>query len=102
MPDYSLNTNAQAIGIQMHGKRTVDPLSGHLVVTHNVGYPPTYFVAKITANYGLGLSTVIASLTETFGFATANSYQIDIRGAQSVLAGDYGVLILKDPVGVTS
>lgn len=100
--DFSVSTNARPLSIHLHGIRAVNPSNSHLLFTHNVGYPPTYFVTPV-GPFGTHLpQNTIKGLTETFGFATANSYQIDIRGAQSGLAGNYAVMILKDPIEVAS
>lgn len=100
--DFSFLTNARNIGIQMHGTRATNA-SGHLVFVHDAGYPPTYFVARIQTNIGAtAFPPRIFPMNQAFGFATANASTIDIRGAQTVLSGNYAVLVLKDPVEVAS
>lgn len=100
MGDYTLNSNSKPISLQLHGKRST--VSGHLAFDHNVGYPPSFFVAHINVNNFTGPSTTISAMNDTFGFSIADDTQITIRGAQAGLVGDYAVLILKDPIEVAS
>lgn len=103
--EYNLNTNAKSMAIQMHGVRTAGPGSVpayNVVIDHRLGYPPTYYLAKRAAQTGavnpmLG-RVLIESMNAGSGISSSNTITMLVRGAQSVLLGDYMFIVLKDPV----
>lgn len=105
--NFSLHTNARSFAIHMCGKKTVDSSTSNLLVlNHDLGYPPTFFVARRqvesgSANPLLGQTTQNAFVRNA-ALATANSATITLRGAQAALNGEYTYLILKDPVDTAS
>lgn len=99
--EFSLNTNAKSLAVHMHGVAAVNG-SGLLVLTHDVGYPPTYFIAQYANNSGaLYTSTPVMNGLNTLPTkAVSTTITTTIRGGQSTLAGNFAYLILKDPVDV--
>jgi len=98
---YSLNTQAKAMGIQQTGVVEATVSNGHeLVITHDLGYPPTYLTAEMdltdTSN------PKIAVMGNVLGRVTANSVQVRIVGALAVLLGSWAYLVLKDPIEVAA
>lgn len=103
--EYTLNTNAKSMAIQMHGVRRADQYSipaYNVVIDHRLGYPPTYYLARRYAQEGssnpsLG-KTVVEAMNAGSGISSSNSITMLVRGAQAPLLGDYMFIILKDPV----
>lgn len=106
--DFSLNSNFRPINIHQHGLQTVGTVTpGKLTITHNIGYRPTYYVAFYSPNTGTSFypnpfqgSPTLRPMLSFINFASADNYQITLRGAQAGLSGTYAYLILKDPVDV--
>lgn len=101
---FTLNTSAKAISIHKHGTISVDT-TGKIVITHTIGYPPTFFISPIqTIPGGFGIlngQRTVREFGSQLGLGSANGSTIIISGAQGVLGvGDYAYIILKDPVEV--
>lgn len=102
---YTLNSNAKSLAYQSHGiqvAETSGTYSGSLIIRHNLGYPPTYFICGIGEEKGVANPSKGKVTTSTMyaGFGNAKSDSLDIRisGAQGALFGKYIYLILKEPV----
>lgn len=103
--NFALHTNAKSLAIHMHGIATATAAtSNELRLDHDVGYPPTYFVAKRAVQIGsanpIKDKVAMESLNAGSGISDSTAIRLTIRGAQSALLGDYVYLILKDPVDV--
>lgn len=104
---YTMNTNAKSMTIQQHGIQNISAASVpayNLAINHRLGYPPTYYIANRYTHTGatnpsLG-KTVMGAIDTVVGIAKSNTITLTVRGAQSLLIGDYMFIILKDPVDV--
>jgi len=107
MYPFTLNTRGKQLSIHKHGTATpVDQYSLVLNVTHNVGYPPSYMIAKMynksdwsgiyTYPYG-NESETISVLTQTYYLAKTTATDIEFRGYQSAFGTKHAYIILKDP-----
>jgi hypothetical protein len=74
------------------------------VITHNIGYPPTYLFAIYDPDGPGGIYTdplmgapVITSLGSLNCFITATTTTIKLTGAQSVFSGRVAYVIIRDP-----
>lgn len=107
MEPFTLNTRGKQISIHKHGVATG---SGNLEVTHNIGYPPSYMIAKITQASTLGSNfpdlkysgtQVVSPLTTSFYLARPlNANTMRFNGVQTGLFGEYAYVILKDPMEI--
>lgn len=103
--DYSLNTNAKSLAIHQHGIATASSATNdELRITHDMGYPPTYFIAQRKVEAGSANPILGKTSMECFnngtGKSSSTATKLTIEGAQAALAGDFAYLILKDPVDV--
>lgn len=104
--DFSIDTQAKALAVQMTGIRTADPNNSFAVtINHKLGYPPTVLAAKLThpsewvsvfAN-PLPVDLTLPLSAVSGARQTADSQNVIMRGAQSALRGDYCILITKEP-----
>lgn len=103
LSDFSIDTQGKAIAIQQTGISTVDPTTGRGTIQHNLGYPPTYFLAQIQGANDLGISTnplqedVVLNMGVPIAVITATSTTLVFRGVQSALLGRYAFLLTKEP-----
>lgn len=104
--NYSMNTNAKAISLHSTGVRTANAgNSNKLTITHNIGYPPTYYIATLyalangTYTHPKAGITMVGRIKNNIGRALATNIDIVFTGAQAALNGDYAFMLLKDPVG---
>lgn len=104
--NFALHTNAKALAVQKTG--LVDAVAPNFLLTinHNMGYPPTYYLAKynrpadhlgVFANPLPNDDWVLPLNGSVVGIVTATTTQLSVRGAQAALGGTYAYLILKDP-----
>lgn len=84
---FSTHTKAKSLQIHKSGVMTVDP-SGNGLITHNLGYLPSYMIFANTDTLSPGVAA------RTFG----NANTLRFSGVQSVLAGKYAYIIFKDPI----
>lgn len=109
MEDFSLNTDAKALSVQKTGTAVPDGGTGHLIINHDMGYPPTYLVTQV--EYTTDWSSFYADPlpaddrikrlnNQQFAKASVTTSQLDLAGAQSALTGTYAYLIIKDPIEV--
>jgi hypothetical protein len=114
--EYNLNTNGKSMAVQMHGVRTAGPSSVpayNIIIDHRLGYPPTYYLAKKFIQTGaanpmagrlmieaMNAGRPLAALQSyyTHGISSSSSITMLVRGAQTMLLGDYMFIVLKDPV----
>lgn len=103
MTAYSLNTKAKTLSVHKTG--FIQATDHTVTITHNVGYPPTYYVCRVQDlasgfyTHPLNGVRVVMCMTNQFSRAVANSRTIIFKGVQSTLLGvKLGYLILKDPV----
>lgn len=79
-------------------------VAGENVITHGVGYPPTYLLAPVNEDepiFGLGTATYMGPIA--FGptaLVKADANNLTFTGIQALFAGKYGYIILKDPVEI--
>lgn len=111
--DFSLNTDAKALSIQQTGVVMPD-VDGHLIITHNMGYPPTFMIAYLE-RYSAWSSGYANPLPEqdcihplnnrteygsTIAKSNVTTATLDLAGAQAALTRSHAYLIIKDPVEV--
>lgn len=105
---FSLNTRGKQISLHKHGVAEADG-TGRVTVLHNVGYPPTYMIARVKdpsfwgtfyANPFPNEKYTLGPLLSTPARAKATNTDIVFRGAQSALVGKYAYVILKDPAEI--
>lgn len=106
---FSLNTQAKQISLHKHGTATA--ASGTLTIVHNVGYPPTYMVARVKDDstwgafygnpFGAGVETIGPMMSVAIRANTTND-DIVFRGQQSSIVGKFAYIILKDPAEVAA
>ena len=101
---YSLNTYSKAISVHKTGSAQANTT---LTVTHNIGYLPTWYIAKlndiVNAFYSTPLNgkRTIGPMSNFIGKSAATAQTITLSGAQSSLGTNwYAYLILKDPVEI--
>lgn len=75
-----------------HSEQVTDDL-----IEHEVGYPPTYLLAKVEEVDG---RRRVHPFKETLYIVFANSRTIRIQGVQSMPMGEYAYVILKDPAEI--
>jgi len=103
MEPFTLNTRGKQISIHKSGTAIAD--FGPLSITHNVGYPPTYLLAKVTRKsefqsiypWPYTSDLVVSGMTSSYYLAKVTSTTIIFQGIQFDLNGTYGYIILKDP-----
>lgn len=115
MSDFSMNTNAKALSIQQTGTKRPTGVNNELVITHRLGYPPTYFISQVQTPEFFALYTIYASphpeqtvlypmndAVNNRNIATTTT--LTIRGVQATLDpnGTWAYLLLKDPVEVAA
>jgi hypothetical protein len=91
---FTVNTQGKAMAIQKHGTVVANSGTNNLaVITHNVGYPPTYLAAIADPKY-----QYVTPINPSFVpvIATANNTTLTFSGAQSVLIGTYAYIIFKE------
>lgn len=104
--DFSFDTQAKALAVQMTGVRTANAGNSFTVtVNHKLGYPPTAFAAKLEHAFEWTSSIANPLPTDlTYPMAaalgahqTADSQNLVMKGGQGALQGDYCILITKEP-----
>lgn len=102
---FVFNTNGKSMQIQQTGMRSAGPTSVPtytLSIDHRLGYPPTYYLAKVYTHSGSANPSaskrVIEALGPGTGVATSDGVRMNVVGAQAALTGDFMFIILKDPV----
>jgi hypothetical protein len=108
---FSMNTNGKALSIQQTGTKVAGAPNYNLQIDHNLGYPPTYFIAQyylpsewvsIYPN-PTGEKNIIRPLNgQLIGISTSTNQRLTVTGAQSALTGNFAYLILKDPAEVAA
>lgn len=111
MSGFSTNTNAKALAVQQTGLRTAASPDYQLVIEHNMGYPPTYFLAQyltVTDWVGIyprpldGEAWCYPLNSEIIGKTSANTATLTVEGAQAQLEGTWAFIIAKDPAEVAA
>lgn len=108
LSNFSVDTLGKAFAIQQTGLATAlttTPFT--LTITHNMGYPPTYFIAPTQSLAEFDAHTIFSNpLSDPVIYAittlpvarvSATTTQLVLTGVQSVLAGTYAFLITKEP-----
>lgn len=106
MYPFTLNTRGKQISIHKHGTKYA--ASSVLTLQHDVGYPPTFMLAKIEEKsawqsiypYPYAEDTIIGSMTSSYFTALVDPVNIEFRGVQSSIVGRFGYIILKDPAEI--
>lgn len=110
LSDYAINTLGKALAIQQTGLAESNAATSFiLTITHGLGYPPTYFLARYETAAEFQQTTVFANplpgedYIQAMDVASganvfADSNQIKIKGSQSILGGKFGFIITKEPV----
>lgn len=85
-------------------------VAGEDTIVHGMGYPPTYMIAPVNEDeksFGVGGLGATAALSYIAPIdmmpqviVRADSKNLTFRGVQSLFAGKYGYIILKDPVEI--
>lgn len=100
--NFTLHTNARSFAIHMCGVENVPvgDADGGFYITHDLGYPPTFFYARrfVETFDALKGQTCQEPFMYNAGLARATATTLFLRGGQGALQGDYMYLILKDPV----
>lgn len=104
--DYSLNTNAKSMVLHSHGVKAVNAASSYeLKIIHDLGYPPTYYIAKVeyyddpsflVPIYYKQLTTPLNNYIYSVGRSNAST--LTIQGVQATIEGNFMYIIFKDPV----
>lgn len=114
MSKFSINTQSKALSVQQTGLVVPRVADGHLIINHDIGYPPTFMIAHF--EYASAWSSPYADPTPgenrikpldnrtEYGSILAKSRvtttQLDLADAQSALYDSYGYVIIKDPIEV--
>lgn len=109
MSGFSLHNNAKAFAIQQTGLRRAEAPDFDVVIDHNLGYPPVYFIAPYNDYAEIYTGSVVGApvpegknfcfqLNDVVVEATTTTTEMHIFGAQAVLVGNYAFLIVKDPL----
>lgn len=74
-------------------------------VLHGMGYPPTYLMAPLNEDetiFGLGTASYMGAtvLGKPLCYVSATNTSLTFKGIQSVFAGKYAIVILKDPTEI--
>lgn len=110
MLPFTLNTRGKQLSIHKHGAVTpATTTSLSLEVPHNVGYPPSYLIAKIKNKkdwdsvyaypYGDEQET-ISGLTQTYYLAKPSATSVIFRSPLSAFTEKHAYIILKDPAEI--
>lgn len=79
-------------------------VAGEDTITHNIGYPPTYLLARVNDDepaFGLGTKTYMDPISyRPDALVKADNTKLTFRGVQALFAGQYGYIILKDPAEI--
>lgn len=108
LSNFSVNTLGKAFAIQQTGTATaISTTPFSLTITHNMGYPPTYFVAQTQSLAEFKAHTVFANplpdpvinALTIFPIAKvqATTTQLIMFGVQAIITGTYAFLITKEP-----
>lgn len=105
---FSIDTSKKIMSIHMIKEFTFDTSLVWNSMEHNVGYPPSYLVARWPyqpfAAYASGYSIphrndyFSGKIEEPDWRIRATATDIEFSGVQATPSGTYGVIILKDPV----
>jgi len=108
MADFSQDSGrAKSLAIQLTGAYDRNPLDGLVTVTHNIGYPPTYFMSPYVtaADYAtisafpsplVGEDWVYPMDAGPFSLTQATNTQLVIN-AGAIFTKRLGILITKEP-----
>lgn len=91
---YTLNTKGKSLAIHKTGIAIANSGTGNLaVITHDIGYPPTYLTASCDAR-----GELVGAINPSFVpvISNANDKTITFRGAQAALDGNYAYIIFKE------
>jgi len=102
---FTIDTKGKAFAVQQTGTRTAVSPDFSLTINHNLGYPPTYFLAPInrasewTSIYAdpLGVDVILPMTVPAGARITADTNNVIMKGAQSALHGSSAFLITKEP-----
>lgn len=99
---FSINTKYKSMIVHMIDSAIASTDVIQFSFTHGLGYVPTYYLFKFVTN-GVFLGDVFNNrrgiqLIPTPLRSFADTQTISFTGVQSLVAGDYGILILKDPL----
>jgi hypothetical protein len=106
---YQAALNGNALDLTTAGSLPASlagqPVAGEDTITHGIGYPPTYMLAPVNEDEptnGLGAATYIGPLLlgSPPAIIHADSSTLRFKGVQSLFAGKYGYIILKDPAEI--
>lgn len=111
LQDFGIDTEAKALAIQQTGTAVATTAnSGTLLINHNLGYPPTYFLAQVQSAAEFAATTIftnpvpegtISPMDTAFGARiTADAVNLTMKGVQAALSGTYAFLITKEPAEV--
>jgi hypothetical protein len=104
--EYAFSTRLKPLNILQYG--TVTAVGGYISINYNYPNYPMYMLCQYYPN---GYSRVgslvklgnpaVTSLGFSGGHGTINSTTITVSGTQSIFAGGYAYILLKDPIGLT-
>lgn len=94
---FSLNTQAKALGVHMHDTYPFDGAGVGPIISHGLGYPPTFLNAKMDTPSSFNNNEASIGPLGQPARALITNQTIQFRGAQSILLGNYAYIILKDP-----
>lgn len=78
------------------------PQTDEDTIEHNMGYPPTYLLAPVDDSE-IGkecIGSIVRGTQEAY--VKADTVDLTFTGVQSLFAGKYGFIILKDPTEIAS
>lgn len=105
--NFSVHTDTKAMNIQQHGTAiSVSTGVNRMTITHDLGYPPSFMLARIY-NQGdifieIPSDKATTPIGDFYGVTRATSIDVTISGGQSAIVGTFGYIILKDPLEGTA
>lgn len=63
-------------------------------IEHNVGYPPTYMLARVSTING---EHMVYPLNRTNAMVKSDAKYLRLGGVQAIISGEYAYVVLKDP-----
>lgn len=108
LSQFTVNTRGKAFAIQQAGTRVANSTNSFtMTILHKLGYPPTYFLARLQSaaefkattifTDPIGQDYIFPTLVPAAARITADTNQIVMKGAQSALQGRFAFLITKEP-----
>lgn len=104
--EFSFSSTLRPLTILQNGIQSTS--SGILIIPYSYSNPPLYEVAvyrpnglsKVTFDTVTQAGPLVGALTFSGGKSTATVNTLNIRGAQSSLAGQFAYILFKDPLNI--